>query len=150
MRQVGGQLLGLGAQPDLLQHRLGLVHDVGKGAVVAQHAPAMAARLRGDADVFQHARVGQDVGDLVGAGDPLLRDPVGRQPGDVIAVEQDPAGGRPQHAGQAVEEGALAGAVRADHGADLVAPDREIDPVQRGQPAEAHGQPLGAQDRFGR
>ena len=44
-----------------------------------------------------------------------------RQPGDVLAVEDDAARGRAQHAGQAIEERALAGAVRADDGADLAA-----------------------------
>ena len=52
------------------------------------------------------------------------------------------------HAGQTVEERALAGAVGADDGADLVATHREIDMVQRGQAAEPDGQRLGAQDRL--
>ena len=89
MRQVGGQFLGLAAQPDLIQHRLGLVHQVAEGAVMRQHAPAVAARLGGDADVFEDARIRQDVGDLVRAGDALPRDAVGRQAGDVLAVERD-------------------------------------------------------------
>ena len=54
--------------------------------------------------------------------------------------------GRAQHAGQAIEERALAGAVRSDDGADLAALDLEIDVVERGQAAEADGQALGAQD----
>ena len=99
----------------------------GKARVVRDHVPGVPARLRGDAHVFQRGGVGQDVGDLVGARDALLRDAVGGQPGDVLAVEQDAAGGRPQHAGQAIEEGALAGAVRPDDGADLAALDLEID-----------------------
>ena len=43
----------------------GLLDDVAEAPVVAEHAPAVAARLRGDADVFQHGGVRQDVGDLV-------------------------------------------------------------------------------------
>ena len=58
---------------------------------------------------------------------PLLRDAVGRQPGDVLAVEQDAPRGRTQDAGQAIEERALAGAVGADDGADLAALHGEID-----------------------
>ena len=57
-----------------------------------------------------------------------------------------PAVGR-MHAGEAVEERALAGAVRADDGADLAARDLEVDVVERGQTAEADGQALGAQAR---
>ena len=45
------------------------------------------ARLGGDAHVLEHGGAGQDVGDLVRAGQRLARDPVGRQPGDVLAVE---------------------------------------------------------------
>ena len=71
---------------------------------------------------------------------PVLRDPVGRQPGDVLAVENDRARRRPQHAGQAIEERALAGAVGADDGADLARGHGEVDVVERGQPAEADGQ----------
>ena len=57
-----------------------------KGAVMREHAPAVPARLRGDADVFQRGGVGQDVGDLIGAGNALLRDEVGAQAGDVLAI----------------------------------------------------------------
>ena len=98
-----------------------LVDDVAVGAVVAQHAPAVPARLGGDAHVLQHGGVGQDVGDLVerampccemrSGGSPVMSSPSNRMRPD----------GRPQHAGQAVEEGALARAVRPDDGADLAA-----------------------------
>src|SRR6202043_1631000 len=57
------------------------------------------------------------------------------------------AGGGPQDPGQAIEERALAGAVRADDRADLVALHGEVDPIQRTEPAEPDGQILGAQDR---
>ena len=79
VREIGGELVGLAAQADRLQHGFGLLDDVAIGAVVAQHAPAVPARLRGDADVLERGGVGQDVGDLVGAGDALAGDAVGRQ-----------------------------------------------------------------------
>ena len=50
-------------------------------------------------------------------GSPAMSSPLNRMRPDV----------GPQHAGQAVEEGALARAVRADDGADLAALDLEID-----------------------
>jgi hypothetical protein len=105
------------------------------------------ARLRGDAHVLQRSGVGQDVGDLVGAGNALLRDQVGWKPGDILAVEQDAPRGRTQHAGEAVEECALAGAVRTDDRADLASANFEIDVIERGQSAEADGEPLRAQQR---
>ena len=79
-------------RPTASSAAFGLLDDVAVGAVMGEHAPAMPARLRGDADVLEGGGVGQDVGDLIRAGDALARDPVGRQPGDVLAVEQDAPG----------------------------------------------------------
>ena len=69
------------------------------------------------------------------------------KPGDVLAVEYDAPAGRPQHAGQAIEESALARPVRSDDGVDFAALDREIDLGKRGQAAEPDGQQFGLQDR---
>jgi len=111
---------------------------------VPQHAPAVPARLRGDADVLERSGVGQDVGDLVGASDTFLGDEVGGKPGDILAVEQNSPRRGTKDAGETVEEGALARAVRPDDGANLAPPDFEIDAIERGQSAEADGQALGA------
>ena len=146
VRQVGGEFIRLAEQADGGKRLFRLLVDVGKGAVVRNHVPGMPARLGGDAHVFKHGGIRQDVGDLVGARDALLRDHVGRQAGDVVAVEQDAPGGRPQHAGQAIEEGALARPVRPDNGADLVALHLEIDLGKRGQPAETDGEQFGLED----
>ena len=81
---------------------------------------------------------------------PLREIRSGDSPGDILAVEQDMPRGGSQHPGQAIEERALAGSVRADNRADLAALDREIDPVERGQAAEADGQIFGPQQRSGR
>ena len=147
MRQIGGEFVRLAEQADGVERRFRLLVDVGEGAVVRDHVPGVAARLRGDAHVFQRRGVGQDIGDLVGARDALLRDHVGRQAGDVLAVEHDAPAGRPQHAGQAIEEGALARPVRSDDGAHFVALDLEIDLDKRRQAAETDGQQFGLQDR---
>jgi len=76
--------------------------------VVTREVPGVVARLDGDPHVLEHRRAGQDVRDLVRARDRLPRDPVGREPGDVLALEDDAPGGRPEHAGDAVEERGLA------------------------------------------
>ena len=78
---------------------------------------------------------------------PLREIALERQAGDVFAVEYDAAAARPQHAGQAIEKSALAGAVRSDDGADFAARNLEIDVGQRRQSAEADGQPFGREDR---
>ena len=54
---------------------------------------------------------------------------------------------RAQHAGQAVEEGRFAGAVRPDDRVHGAARDFEIDAGQRRQPAETDGQQFGLEDR---
>src|SRR5271166_6738700 len=100
----------------------------------------MAARLGGDSDVLERGGVGEDVGDLVRPGDAFVRDPIRGKPGNLAAIEQDMPGRWPQDAGQAVEERAFARPVRPDDRADLVAPDREVDLIEGGQPTEADGQ----------
>src|SRR5207253_749451 len=106
-------------EPDVGEDGARAGDDVRVRPVMAQHRPVVVAGLAGDPDVLEDGRAGQDVGDLVGAGDRLARDGVGRQPRDVLAVEHDPAARRAEHAGQAVEEGGLPGAVWADDPADL-------------------------------
>ena len=59
--------------------------------------------------------------------------------GDVLAAEQDRARGRRQLAGQHLEEGALAGAVRADQAAQLDLAQGEVDVADGVHAAEAHG-----------
>src|SRR5215469_855702 len=102
-----------------------------------QQAPAVAARLCRDTDILESSGIGEDVGDLVGPGDALVRDPVGGEPGDVSAVEQDMPGRRTLDTGQAVEERALARSVGSDNCADLVAPGCEVDAIERGQSTKA-------------
>src|SRR5207244_10530202 len=125
-----------------------LLDDVSVSAVVGQQAPPVATRLSGDADILERGGVGEDVGDLIRSGDAAVGDPVGREPGNLAAIEPDAAGGRAQHAGQTVERRALAGPVRSDNRANLLARDLEVDLVERGQPAKTDGQILGTQDRY--
>src|SRR4029453_17276635 len=108
--------------------------------MVAEKTPGMVARLRGNADVLEHGGAGQDVGDLVRAGDSLLGDRVRRQPGDVVRVEEDAPARRSEDAGEAVEEGGLAGAVGSDDGPDLAGGDGDGDVVERGEAPELHGE----------
>src|SRR5207344_54480 len=56
---------------------------------------------------------------------------------DVLAAHQDAAGGRRQGAGQHVDEGGLAGAVRADEGVARPRLEPEVDVLRDGQRAEA-------------
>src|SRR3974390_3181173 len=109
----------------------------------------MPARLRGDTYVLEHRGVRQDVGNLIGAGNALLRNRIGGQAGDLLAIEDDAAAARPQHSSQAIKEGAFAGAVRSDDGANLAAAGLEIDLRERGEAAELNRQGFGLEDCAG-
>ena len=54
VREIGGQLVLLVEQAHRGEHRARPVEHVGVGVVVAQQAPRVTARLRGDADVLEH------------------------------------------------------------------------------------------------
>src|SRR5690606_3153292 len=97
----------------------------------------------------QDGHVGEEPDVLEGAGDACLGDEVGlgRQDGALVA---DLALGGDVEAGEAVEEGGLAGAVGADETDDLAAVDGEVDAAYGGESAEAHGDAAGVEHRGGR
>ena len=70
-----------------------------------------------------------------------------RLAGDIAALEGDAARVGTQQPGQGIEEGAFAGAVRADDGVEFAGLDREVDSAERHQPAETLDERLHAQDR---
>ena len=70
---------------------------------------------------------------------PRLAMLVGAQAGDVVAVEEDPAGVERLEAGDQVEQRRLAGAVRTDDAEDLALVDVEGDVGVGGQAAVALG-----------
>ena len=102
-RVAVAQLLALDARRE---QQLG--KDVGARAAVAA-----------DQQVLQHRGVLEQLDVLKGAGDTPTGDGVRRHARDVRAVEHQPPAGRLVDAADQVEDGALAGAVRADDGEDL-------------------------------
>jgi hypothetical protein len=66
-----------------------------------------------------------------------------RHAGDVLAFEQDLAGGRQQIAGQAVEEGGFAGAVRPDQAENVALLQRHRGGIDRLETAEGFGDVAG-------
>ena len=97
-------------------------------------------------DVLVHAQPVKHARHLRLDADAAARDLVGVGAGDVGAPEADPPGGCLVLVGQALEEGALAGAVGADQAAQLAFGHGEVDVVDRDHAAEAHGQPVRLQD----
>ena len=78
------------------------------------------------AQVLEHREPAEDVGDLEAARQAEPVDLVRLQAVDALAVEQDLAAGRAEAAADEVEQGRLAGAVRADDRDALARRDREV------------------------
>src|SRR3954447_26658692 len=108
-----------------------------------------------DEEVLEHGHAREQPDVLEGAGHPRL-------PGDAVAgqafeeesravllVERDHSLGRLVEAGDAVENGGLAGAVRADDGGDVAAAGPEGQVGDGDEAAEAHGQVFDGEDRVG-
>src|SRR6202030_3844598 len=76
----------------------------------------------------------------------MVRDAVGRLADQLAAMQLNRSGGRPQDAGDEVEHGGLAGAVRADQADDLALVDDGIEAIDSGQAAEAASQGLNLQN----
>ncbi len=81
--------------------------------------------------------------------DALPRDPVRGPPGDVDAVDRDPAGVQPLDPHDQLHHRRLARPVRPDQAEDLARTDREPDVLHRDQAAEPLGQALDLEYRRG-
>src|SRR5688572_14172832 len=90
--------------------------------------------------VLQHRHAAERPVVLEGAHDAQARDAVRRQAEDRLAGKADLALVGVVGAGDDVEGGGLAGAVRADHAEDLALAQVEVETGHGGQPAEALGQ----------
>src|SRR5690606_3944723 len=104
---------------------------------------SLAARLaeRRDHEVAPDRQPVEELVDLVAFGQAELADVADTHAGDVAALEDDLAGARLGLAGEHLEEGALARAVRADDAAHLALVDGEVDVAVGGEAAVALGQP---------
>src|SRR5262249_3259929 len=92
--------------------------------------------VHADEHVLERRHVVEEADVLERAPDPQPGHPVRREPCRVVAVEDDLARGRRVHAGEHVEEGGPACALRADQARDSACRDREVDVVARDQAAE--------------
>ena len=146
------------------QGRGALMHDVGQSEALddfddlvgddgfrADHAPPVGAGAEpfGDheADRFQRREIEEQLIDLERARHaephPLMR----RSVGNVTAFEHDAAGGRLEHAGEEIDHGGLAGAVRPDQRVARALLHGQIDALRGKDAAEALFQPDGFKDR---
>src|SRR5882672_3614887 len=105
------------------------------------------ARVRANQHVVDHRHAGERPVMLEGAHHAARGDAVRRQAEDRLAGEAHLAARRRIGAGDDVEGGRLAGAVRADHAEDLAFVDLEVERGHGGEPAEALGQLLDLENR---
>src|SRR2546421_2502490 len=100
-----------------------------------------------DPDVVEGGHVGEEPNLLKGPSDAQLGDPVGLQPGDVLALEDDRSRRRGIDSGDRVEERGFAGSVGPDQGEDLAFADLKGGLVDSRQTTEALRQSVDYQDR---
>ena len=93
--------------------------------------------MRADQDILHHAEVAEHATKLERTRD-TAGPPVSRaKSGDGLPIETDLAAVRPVEPGNEIEQGGLAGTVRADDADQFALGEVEIDVVDRGEPAEA-------------
>ena len=111
--------------------------DLGVGLARDPRPQPIARRhLDRNAQILPHRQLGKNLGDLKGAGDAPPDAPRRQEARDILVVEQDPARGRGQKPADQVEEGGLAGAIGADHRAQLAGLDRHRDVADGNETAE--------------
>ena len=101
----------------------------------------------GDGEVLAHREVREQVVALEAAGEAEACPPVGRGAGDVHPGQMHRAGAGHDLAGDDVEQGGLAGSVRADEPVALAGCELESDRIGHDERAERVGDRLGVEDR---
>ena len=138
VRQDRGALVHHVGEMELLEQRDHFIDDL---RLAADDAPPVMAGAEplGDreAERFERRQIGKQLVDLEGARDAEPHARMRAHAGDVVAVEQDLAGTRRQHAGQQIDDRGLAGAVRADQRMARALLDLERHIVGRDDAAEA-------------
>ena len=96
--------------------------------------------LGGHQHVLEHGHLWKDLDELERPGDAAAIDLIGGEPRDVLALEPHLPARWPQHAGDAVEERRLAGAVRPDDAEQISRLHVDAHLTQRRDPEEVLGQ----------
>src|SRR4051794_21566162 len=96
--------------------------------------------MRTDQDVVHDAEIAEDAAKLKRARDAMARQFLRRMTRDGLPVETDFAGIGPVEPGDQIEQGCLAGAVRADDADQIAFGEVEVDAVDGGESAKTPGQ----------
>ena len=148
VRERAGEHPGPVGQADLVEQVHGAWAELAHLLLGAPEPVAEPGR-RGqrELDVVDEGHLVEQAGDLERAGHAQVDDLLRAEPGDVAVAEVDRARRGRQEAGEQVEQGGLAGAVRPDQGVHAALGDVEVDPLDGGEAAELLGQCPGAQQR---
>src|SRR6266851_183402 len=120
---------------------------VGDLAPGHEHRDALGEFHHGAHHVLDHD--GEGLGDLEAAREAHADSPVRGMPADVLALEADAPFLVPQRPGDAVDERALARAVRPDEADALAGPHHEVHGVERSKTAKSLGHATHLEQRFG-
>ena len=144
-RQAAGDAVGVEANPEPLEDRVGLLAH---GTAV--DAPAGAERLAADEDVLDDGEVGEERRLLVDHGDPGVAGICGPVHRDLDPVDEQPPAVRRVHGGEDLHERRLAGTVLADEGVRLAGVEVDRDVLERMDRSERLRDVLEREDRGAR
>ena len=147
LRQELRRLLAIFGDAEALDEPLGLGDELGPAQGPPQRKPRARGDAAGDEEVVEHARRREDLRHLEGARDAGDDDVARRQRGDVAPLELDRAAGRREIAGDEIDEGGLAGAVRADDADHLARCDLDLDIARGDDRAEGFVEPAHRKER---
>src|SRR3990172_1458698 len=148
VRQRGGHRVALFRERDAVQEVFRLLDQLGVAAPHGKQVLADAgARLNRKADIFEHGEARKQVGELERAANAALGSLRRAQLADVVAEERHAPAGRPQLAGNEVEVGGLAGAVRTHDRGERPRAKGTGDLIHRDVAPETDAQAVGLEDR---
>ncbi len=135
-------------EPDALERAVDFFGDAAVARGGAERMQEALLGLRRDPQVLGNAQPRKHALDLQRALDAEPADVVRLETGDVAPGKEDASVVGREQAGDEIEQGGLAGAVRADDGVQPSARERVAQVVDRDEAAEALGETLDAQDRL--
>ena len=144
--QAAGRIIGLAGHVETVEQLEGAAPEVGDfprgGRQAEQRGERRRALVAVEADhhVVDDAGLAQQADVLEGSSETGTADFVGRRVGDVGFADMDGAIADRQHAGDHVDDGGLAGAVRTDQPGDLAGRNLQIGVLRGDHAAEILGQ----------
>src|SRR6516225_6729905 len=146
LRQIARQPRRLVGEPDIVEQRQTPLAD---GTVrKPRPRPGIDGVEQRNAQIVEKVQAAEGLGQLKAAREPQARALVCRQAVDCAAVEGDIAAIMVQRAAEAIDERALARAVRPDQPEPLTAIDGEVDAFERDKAAKALAEPADLEQRW--